>query len=147
MMKLSGNKKLSHRVSVLVECHMRPFQLVSSKAKNGAWRRLHLRCDRRLDVLGLLCLADWSGRPNRDPIAFTDHGVVVTHASSAACNDFQAKFGVCKPKPMVTGKHLIAHGFSPSPKFSVALKDAFNHQINDDKMSFDQLLDVALSHF
>jgi tRNA nucleotidyltransferase (CCA-adding enzyme) len=47
-------------------------------------------------------------------------------------------------KPVIMGRHLVEKGFQPGPQFSVALKAAFEAQL-DGNHSFEELLEIALA--
>lgn len=144
MERLSGHGRLIERVSALVLSHLQPYMLVKAGSSDAAWKRLHQRALGRLDVLGWLALADWAGRPGRDPAGPSEDGLPLRHAASEACFEFHRRLGIEPLRPLVRGRDLIAAGWSPGPHFGVALTAAFEAQIDHPEWSREQLLALAL---
>lgn len=141
--RMTADKKLTSNVVSLVVDHLKPFAL-SKEAKPAAWKRLHRRV--RLDVLGWLSRADWSGRPDRDPIVPTEKGKPVEHLPSSMCWKWHDELGIEPIQPVVTGKDLIAIGARPGPIFRVALDAALEAQMDDPGLDKHALLRVATEH-
>lgn len=144
MARLTGHGELVERVGVLVRQHLQPFMLVKAGSGDAAWKRLHRRTDGRLDVLGWLTLADWAGRPQRDPLGPLENGRPVRHEASEACWKFHDILGIEPIRPLVQGRDLIAAGWTPGSHFGVALNAAFEAQIDHPDWTQAQLLALAL---
>jgi tRNA nucleotidyltransferase (CCA-adding enzyme) len=145
MERLTANRLLIDRVAALVRTHLAPFMLVKAGSSEAAWKRLHRRCFGRLDVLGWLTLADWAGRPARDPIGPLEHGKPVRHEGSEACRAAHERLGIEPILPLVQGRDLIAAGWTPGPRFGAALEAAFEAQLDHPDWSRERLLEIALA--
>ena len=120
--KLTGEKDLKRRVLSLVRHHLKPFQFVRDGAKNGAYGRLALKVD--VAMLAKLAEADALGRTTRASLK----GVC------KVCDDFKRRIETLElhsgaPKPLVTGKDLIAAGLQPSPRFKAILRQLYALQV------------------
>lgn len=121
--RITNNKSLIDRVSLIVGLHMRAGQLFGSKAKESAWKRLHNKC--RLDILGWQSKADSAGRTGRNVI-------LDSHKVSEMCFELFEKFGEEEIQPLIFGRDLIALGLKPSEKFGVILDDCYEKQLDGD---------------
>jgi tRNA nucleotidyltransferase (CCA-adding enzyme) len=144
MERVTGHGQLIERVAALVRHHLQPFMLVHGNAGLSAWKRLHRRMLCRLDVLGWLSLADWAGRPQRDPLGPTEEGLPVVHEASVRCWEMHQQLGIEPMTPIIQGRDLIHAGLQPGEHFGVALKAAFEAQIDNPGWTKEQLLDIAL---
>jgi len=135
MNKLTVNKKLIENVESIVRLHMMPGQLFRSQAKDPSWKRLHNKF--RLDVLGWISKADSSGRTGRS--------IHDLHKVSEKCFEFFSNLGEEEIKPIVMGRHLIALGMKPGPKFKVILDQAYELQMEGmtDPTAILKALDVS----
>lgn len=125
--RITDNKDLIKKVTLIVALHMRPGQLYRSKAKESAWKRLHNKC--RLDILGWQSKADAAGKTGRNVIEDE-------HKTSEKCFNLCNKFGVEPIKPLILGRDLIALGLKPSKNFKTLLDICYEKQLNgQDKAS------------
>ena len=51
-----------------------------------------------------------------------------------------------RPSPLVTGRYLIIHGLKPGPLFKKLLTESYDHQLEDDAISKEELLREALEN-
>lgn len=123
---------MADRVAAIVDCHMRPFQLCVSGAKDPAWKRLHNKC--RLDVVGYMFHADQSGRR-------FDRSVEDENPKLQMCLDYFEKLGEEPVKPVLMGRHLIAAGMEPGPQFQHILKRGYEIQLENPELTAEELLD------
>jgi len=137
MDRLTNDSTLIDRVVKLVVNHLQPHFL--KDARPSRWKRLQDKVE-RLDVLGHLTIADWCGRPGRNPEEKRNVG------TTAMCFDWHENLGKDGDKvvPMVTGNDLIAEGFTPGPLFKPALQAALDAQL-DGESSKDALLTIAIA--
>lgn len=141
MDRLTNDATLIDRVVKLVVNHLQPHFL--KDARPSRWKRLQDKVE-RLDVLGHLTIADWCGRPGRDPDKnpHMDKDVGTT----AMCFDWHENLGKDGDKvvPIVTGHDLIAQGLKPGAVFKPALQAALDAQL-DGESSKDALLTIAIA--
>lgn len=136
--RMTNEKRLIERTSTIVGEHMQPWNLHQGEAKKPAWKRLHNRI--RLDVLGWMCKCDSCGGPH---VHIGDPDF--EHETSEKCWDHFSEFGDEPVKPILLGRHLVKAGVKPGPQFKGMLDAAFEAQIEDEHLSVDDLLKVALS--
>ena len=136
--RMTNEKKLIEKASTLVGEHMQPWNLHQGGAKKPAWKRLHGRI--RLDVLGWMCKCDSCGGPS---VHIGDPDL--EHETSEKCWDHFSEFGADPEAPILMGRHLIEAGVKPGHHFKAMLDAAFEAQIENEHMSVDDLLKVALS--
>lgn len=136
MKRITNEKELTARAVALTRLHMQPYFLTHGEAKANAWRRLHNKC--RLDVLGFMSLCDRAaavpeilGNPHDRSLNCWKHFI-----------DFGATGEAIKPK--LLGRHLIETGMKPGPAFGVGLKAAYEAQLDNDELSLEELLKIAL---
>jgi tRNA nucleotidyltransferase (CCA-adding enzyme) len=138
--RITNNKALIERSVTIVKEHMQPFNLYRGQSGPGGWRRLHGRI--RLDVIGWVNRCDCCGRP--------DHSALKSEPELQVSEHCFARFedlGNC-PEPVaptVLGRHLIAAGVPPGPAMGPALQVAYEAQLDDDALTFDALMALALS--
>jgi tRNA nucleotidyltransferase (CCA-adding enzyme) len=112
-------------VVALVREHLKPFALHRERdnLSDGALRRLALRVP--LQRLVKVARADHFGRTTQDALTREDLAGpwLLEQAARLSVEDQ-------KPKPIVLGRHLIAHGMTPGPAFKRVLDDAFNAQLD-----------------
>lgn len=121
MLTLTNEKDLISKVCVLVRKHMRPFALYRDRDRvsDGALRRFARKAD-IFEVL-LLAEADNAGRGKKQDFAPIRHWFEENIKKLSLDQEI---------KPLVSGRDLIAMGFSPSPKFGEVLKKAFEMQLD-----------------
>ncbi|MFT5315719.1 MAG: tRNA nucleotidyltransferase (CCA-adding enzyme) [Candidatus Krumholzibacteriia bacterium] len=119
--RLTDNQKLMADVLPLVQEHMRPNQLFYSDASSSAIRRLADRVG-RIDRLVRVARADMFGRP---PLPTGDYPAGDWLRAKA---EELAVFKEAE-KPLILGRHLIALGAEPGPKFSEILREIYQAQL------------------
>jgi len=136
--RLTADHELLRAVPPLVRLHMRPIALWKSAAGDAAIRRLSVAAG-RLDRLLRVAAADDAGRGTapRTPEAL--------RWLTAQAERLRVKESA--PKPLVMGRHLIALGFKPGPRFSEMLAAAFNAQIEGKFATVADGLAFISAHF
>lgn len=123
--RIGAPHALVEDVVALVRDHLKPFQLHRERDKisDGALRRLALRVN--LPRLVRVARADHFGRTTPDALAREDLAGpwLLEQAARLRVQDE-------KPKPILLGRHLIAHGLKPGPAFKAVLDDAFSAQLD-----------------
>lgn len=115
------------RVRPLVENHLAHLQASTGRSI----RRLAVRlAPARIAELAEVMTADASGRPPR-PVG--EPASVTALLKMAAGMELQA----AAPRPLLQGRHLVARGMRPSPKFSAILGDAFEAQLDGEFADLD----------
>lgn len=149
MRRLTGDNRMIERIRTLVGLHMQPFGLVSGNAGRGAWIRIARALDASgldLRILGRLCQCDacatGSGR------SISHEGITSwEHRSSEAC--FRAAEMIEENRtlmaPLVMGRHLIAAGMTPGPRFGEILSLALEMQLSNTEMTREEILTAILS--
>lgn len=132
--RMTNNSRLMQDVPNLVGLHMRPGQLTSSNAGDGAWKRLSRKVD--MNVLGFLSKADSAGRTGRN--VMTD-----VHRPSELCFEWAQweEF-----EPILKGRDLLALGLTPGPVFGEILNFAFELQM-DGNENREELLSLCRREF
>jgi len=120
--RLTNHKELVESVVPLVLCHMRPRELMLGNAGDSAIRRLAKKVG-RIDRLARVDEADRWGRP---PLAPDEPG------GGNWLLDRAAKLEVAShaPAPLILGRHLIAAGLTPGPRFKEILNTCFEAQLD-----------------
>ena len=131
MRRLTSNEELISQVKVIVECHMRPLQMVRGDAGASAWRRLHNKCP--INILAYVCDCDAKGSMTSEDV----FKFIMEKFESIAGSEMG------KIKPVLMGRHLIAAGYKPGINFSTMLKKAYEHQIDTGCIDENELLKVA----
>ena len=113
--------ELAKQVVPIVENHLYPLHVENFSARGI--RRLSTRVD-RLDLLAIVSRADVAGKPPIDPAD-----------SFAKIDEFErmvknTDVPVGGPKPLATGKMLIALGWTPGPGFKDILVKAYELQLD-----------------
>jgi tRNA nucleotidyltransferase (CCA-adding enzyme) len=118
--RLTNETAIFDEVLPLVECHMRPKELYTAQAGDGAIRRLSCKV-KRIDRLVRVAEADMYGRPPMS-VEFPE-GPWLMERARALEIEAQA------PKPILQGRHLIELGYAPSPAFKKILDAAYDAQM------------------
>jgi tRNA nucleotidyltransferase (CCA-adding enzyme) len=134
-----NNFDVREQVLALVENHLAPVQLFRANEKGGinlgrALRRLSQKV--RLDLLGLVSLADMLGRgvipaeknKSRETFEWFMNGAKDTKVEKKG------------PEPLLKGRHLIEKGFKPGKEMGELLKQAFELQLDGKIVSLEQAL-------
>ncbi len=120
--RLTHHKELIDSVLPLVLCHMRPRELMLSKAGDSAIRRLAKKVG-RIDRLARVDEADRWGRPPLTPDEPGGGQWLLERAEQLAVASNV-------PAPIVLGRHLIAAGLTPGPRFKEILNACFEAQLD-----------------
>ncbi|MGF1483063.1 MAG: CCA tRNA nucleotidyltransferase [Opitutales bacterium] len=119
--RLTAQTDLIEGVLPLVETHMRPGALYDGRSSDSAVRRLANKVG-RIDRLVRVCQADAAGRPPL-PGDFPAGSWLLERSASLEIAD-------SAPKPLVMGRHLIAQGLKPGPRFGTILNACFEAQLD-----------------
>ena len=136
--RLTREERLLREVPPLVKCHMQPFALWRAHAGDAAVRRLALKVV-RIDRLLRVARADDEGRPP-EKAGGTSGGEDLRWLADCA---ERLRVAAAAPKPILQGRHLIALGYKPSPRFGKWLDAVFEAQLDG---AFTDL-DGALAYF
>lgn len=122
--RMTEEKALIEDVLLLVETHMRPYELYKAQAGSAAIRRLANKVG-RIDRLIRVVSADMGGCPPIDKNVFL-----------VGLKWFEAQGELLKvldnaPRPIILGRHLLAQGLKPGIKFKKILDDCFEAQLDD----------------
>ena len=132
--RMKAPKALVRQVAVLCREHMVPLH---SDVSDRVARRLLVRLGDVDHVkLALLVQADVSGRGRFEPLP------------AKAVDLFSRMDRLVSSKavePVLMGRHLLALGLRPGPRFGVLLKAAFDAQLDGDVDSVDSALDFLRS--
>ncbi len=132
--RLTCEERLLRDVPPLVQCHMQPYALWKAKAGDSAIRRLAARVG-RIDRLLRVARADQEGRGGWQEREGDDE---LRYLSDAA---ERLRVADSAPKPILMGRHLIALGYRPSPRFQRWLAAAFEAQLDGAFADLDGALD------
>ena len=125
LQRLTREVRLLREVPPLVQCHMQPFALWRAGAGDAAVRRLAAKVV-RIDRLLRVAQADDEGRPP-EKAGGTSQGADLKWLADCA---ERLRVAAEAPKPILQGRHLIALGLTPSPKFGSWLSAAFEAQLD-----------------
>ena len=119
--RLTGSEALVSQVVPLVREHLRPVSLHREQASDAAIRRLAARVG-RLDRLVRVARADAFGRP---PLPATEFPAGDWLLEAAR------RLGVASgpPAPLVLGRHLLALGLEPGPRYGEWLDLCYEAQL------------------
>ena len=120
--RLTQHKELIESVLPLVLCHMRPRELMLNNAGDSAVRRLAKKVG-RIDRLARVDEADRWGRP---PLVPDEPGGGHWLLDRAAKLDVASNV----PAPIILGRHVIAAGLTPGPRFKEILHACFEAQLD-----------------
>ncbi|MBM4130805.1 HD domain-containing protein [bacterium] len=119
--RLTGSAALIDEVVPLVREHMRPAALHRGRASDAAVRRLAARVG-RIDRLVRVARADAFGRPPRPAAEFPAGDRLLAAARRLAV-------ATDPPAPLVLGRHLLALGLEPGPRFGRWLERCYEAQL------------------
>jgi tRNA nucleotidyltransferase (CCA-adding enzyme) len=129
---IGAPKKIVDRVLPLVGEHMAHISMEIGKR---SVRRLSIRLQpATINELSLLVEADMSGRP---PLPQENNPRMLEIVEVAKELAIEADV----PKPIVTGKHLLAAGFKPGPEMGKMLRFLFEMQLEGEFDSVDGAMD------
>ncbi len=123
--RLTNDAELLKAVPLLVAAHMKPFALWRERASDAAIRRLALKVG-RMDRLLRVARADVAG------CGATRTTDAVDGEDIRWLEQAMARLEVARraPSPILQGRDLIALGLTPSPRFGVLLRTAFEAQLD-----------------
>lgn len=140
--RMTSDARLIGEVLPLVADHMRPFSMWRDRAGDAAVRRLALRVG-RIDRLLRVSEADDEGRAPSVVASGAQGADRRWLADAAARLDVEAH----KPRPILLGRHLIARGWQPSPRFKKVLDAVFEAQLDGKFADLDGAIAYLESHF
>ena len=112
--RLTREERLLRDVPPLVRLHMRPYAMWRAQCSDAAIRRLATQvCS--IEALVRVAAADNTGEEACQWLLSAAHRLAVSDAA---------------PKPLVQGRHLIALGLRPGPRFGELLKRAYDAQLD-----------------
>jgi tRNA nucleotidyltransferase (CCA-adding enzyme) len=117
--RIHAPNALREKVVPLVKNHLAHLQTLSDRSVRRLANRL---TPATIDELVLVMIADQFGRP---PKPREVHAGVVALREKAADLSLQDQ----APKPILLGRHLIAHGLTPGTQFGEILGEAFEAQL------------------
>ena len=123
--RLTNEERILREVPPLVRNHMQPFAMWRAKAGDAAVRRLAVRVG-RIDRLVRVARADDEGRPP-ECAGGTSGGADLAWLEAAA---ERLRVAAAVPKPLLMGRHLIAMGYRPSPRFKTWLDRCYEAQLD-----------------
>ncbi|MFQ9923932.1 MAG: CCA tRNA nucleotidyltransferase [Beduini sp.] len=139
MYDLSGNKRLSTYVSLMVRCHMVLMNASRQGMKPYPYLKVLKRLEGRvsIDDLALLCKCDKMGRARIDCQSIENFNAYI--------DKMKKNYGMIALPPLVSGQDLKDLGYLPNPAFSKILEDAYDKQLSGkDKQ---QLINYILSKY
>ena len=123
MERLTNNEDLIEKVSSIVKVHMRSRLLLKSSPRRATWRRLQNICP--LNILAYVSMADEDGRGDPNEIlGKTDPVFIKTMEVYEELGQPSSTI-----EPILMGRHLIATGLRPGPKFGPMLAKAYEYQL------------------
>jgi tRNA nucleotidyltransferase (CCA-adding enzyme) len=123
--RMAFPKNIIEQVTPLVAEHLKPHQLYSKKEEvtDAAIKRLAMRVD--ISKLLYVSQADFRGRTTPEALARHDPSAAwLLEKATALMVDKEPV------KPILQGRHLLALGEKPGPKFSKVLSEALEAQID-----------------
>ncbi len=119
--RLNVAARLIEEILPLVKCHMRPAVLYHERASPAAIRRLARDCG-RLDRLLRVFQADAAGRPPQQDDSAAAASWLLAEARRLAVAD-------SRPKPLLSGRDLLARGWTSGPAMGRFLDMAYERQL------------------
>jgi len=117
--RIHAPRAVREHVGPLVTNHLAHLQTTTDRAV----RRLARRLDpETIQGLALVMTADHFGRPPLPKVVPDSVTRLVAMAEALALTD-------AAPKPILMGRHLVAHGFRPGPNLGKVLHEAFEAQL------------------
>jgi tRNA nucleotidyltransferase (CCA-adding enzyme) len=144
--RLAVGHALKARVAAVVEHHLAPALFTNATTENQAGARGYRRLARQLGEVGLsmrdlerVARADHLGRTTSEAIRgeFPAGDVFLARAEQLAV-------GEKAPVDVVSGRHLMAAGLEPSPRFGEILRRCRELQDASGSTDADEILDRAL---
>lgn len=125
--KMGFPKKNHDQVVSLVKEHLKPHQLYSKREEvsDGAIRRLSARVN--IEHLLMVSEADFLGRTTTDALSGHDPSAPWLRQKTT-----ELLGPDLAPRPILLGRHLIALGEQPGPKFREILRQGFEAQLDGD---------------
>ncbi len=120
--RMTSQRDLVDQVTPLVLHHLKPRQLFSARAGDAAVRRLARKVG-RIDRLVRVARADAGGRP---PLPIDDDEAGRWLLAQAE----RLQVAAAAPRPLVMGRHLVAHGMTPGPSFGPLLDRCYRAQLD-----------------
>ncbi|MCB1184099.1 polynucleotide adenylyltransferase [bacterium] len=121
---MTDNRRLLAEVKPLVAEHGHPTQLFRAGASAAAVRRLAARVG-RIDRLVRVARADNFGRPPLPADAYPAGDWLLAVAAAHDVID-------TAPAPLIQGRHLVALGETPGPRFTPILDEVYAAQLDGD---------------
>jgi len=119
--RVTAESELIETVVALVLHHLKPHELFTAKAGDGAVRRLATKVNLRW--LCRLARHDHAGRPPLPDDGFPAGRWLLERAEAVAAAD-------AAPRPLVLGRHLIELGREPGPGFKPLLDRCYEAQLD-----------------
>jgi len=129
--RLTRQSALQEQVVPLVRHHLKPRQLFDANASDNAVRRLAHKVG-RIDRLVRVARADAAGRPPLPPDDASGRWLLL-RAEALTLADH-------RPAPLVLGRHLVARGLEPGPRFGPILERCFEAQLDGEFTSLEGAL-------
>ncbi len=154
--RITNNKYLIDSVCKLVLYHTRIIDLIRSKTKLSAYKRLALKLAPNLNLrhLGLMFLIDIRGRNSKStkPLkrAFVKHEDIMLYDKDIynkfLFNIKKAQIEYGPQKPILMGRDLLKY-IKQGPKIGEILKYAYKVQIEKDIKDIDKLKEIIFRKF
>ncbi len=135
--RLKVSAELVEQVVPLVREHAHVGELFRARSSDAAVRRLAGRVG-RIDRLVRVVRADYLGRPPLDSREVPAAAWLLERAQALAVD----RSG---PVPLIQGRHLVALGLSPGPRFKPLLDDCFQAQLEGEFMDVEGGIDYLKS--
>ncbi len=137
--RMTNQYDLIKDVAILVAEHMKPAIFFRDKSSDAAIRRLAARVG-RIDRLVRVARADMLGRPPLPDDPFPAGPWLLAQAQ---------RLDVClKPTPrLIQGRHLMALGFQPGPKFGSILDRCYQAQLDGEFSTVSEGQDLVIREF
>jgi tRNA nucleotidyltransferase (CCA-adding enzyme) len=138
--RMTDQKDLINDVVSLVVTHMRPTFLWKEANRGGELKAMNRSVRRlarvvRLDRLARVVWNDKAGRPPKPQVSPESEWLRARAA--------ELEVSANKPKPLLTGKHLIEMGLAPGLQFKMILNGALEKQLDGDISTVEQALAYA----
>lgn len=141
--RIGAPKKTSALAEQLVTAHMRPYSLVSGKARRAGYARLAREMAAAggdLQLLARVCQCDACATGRMRGFSATGDPDW-EHETSATLLQWASDLGTTPSDPVVLGRDLIALGYKPGADFSPLL--AYAMSLQDEGMTREQILPLV----